>query len=171
MSFLSKLLNGKKPSLSDVVDLLQGKEQKQTSRPVSQQPAYTAPRPSYQEPMGEPTPLGRSWGERMPDEPNQFNYPGSYREYFEEIFREDFPELTFYREQNPKSSRASSYTFYRGAQKVLVIELVGQGCDVYLLRRNCEREGMPYLRFWYDHDGWWNARSYVVKRMREAMQG
>ena len=32
------------------------------------------------------TPIGRSWGERMPNEPNQYNYPGSYREYFEDIF-------------------------------------------------------------------------------------
>lgn len=171
MSLLSKLLGGKKPSLSDVVELLQGKEQKPASRPVSQQPAYTAPKPVYQEPEGEPTPIGRSWGERMPDEPNQFNYSGNYREYFEEIFRQEFSELRFYREENPRSSKATAYTFYRGTEKALVIEMLAEGCDVYQLRRTCEREGTPYLRFYYNHEGWWNARSYVVKRMRNALEG
>ena len=167
MSLLSKLLGGKKPTLSDVVELLQGKEQK----PAPSKPAYTAPRPaeSVCEAFVEETPIGRSWGVKMPNEPNQFNYPGNYREYFEEIFREDFSELTFYREQNPLSYKTTSYTFFRGARKVLAIELCAQGTDVYKLRRSCEREGVPYLRFYYDHEGWWNARSYVVRRMREAI--
>ncbi|MBO4289212.1 MAG: hypothetical protein J5865_03820 [Lachnospiraceae bacterium] len=169
MSLLSKLLSGKKPSVSDVLDLFQGKEEKpaeaQNVRPAAQ--PYR-PEPAY-EAQGEPTPLGRSWGELMPDEPNQFNYPGTYREYFEDIFRNDFADCTFVFEQNPRSSRIQKYAFYRDMRKVLVVELVGQGCDAYEVRRLCAKEGTPYLRFYHDHEGWWNARSYVVARMRKAM--
>ena len=35
----------------------------------------------------QPAPSGLSWGEEMPDEPNQFNYPGSYDRYFDNLFR------------------------------------------------------------------------------------
>ena len=37
---------------------------------------------------------GLSWGEFMPSEPNQHNFPGSYTEYFESIFREEMPQFT-----------------------------------------------------------------------------
>ena len=169
MSLLSKLLSGKKPTLSDVVDLLQGKEEK---NPAAQpaKPAQTYhPEPVYTEPEGEETPIGRSWGERMPNEPNQYNYPGTYREYFEDIFSTEFADLTAYREPNPRSSKASAYSLFRGTQKVLVIELLSRSCDVYQVRNACRKSGTPYLRFYYDYDGWWNARSYVVNRIRKAL--
>jgi hypothetical protein len=169
MSLLSKLLGGKKPTLSDVVELLQGKEQK----PAASTPSYTytAPRPAepVYEAQLEPTPLGRSWGEAMPNEPNQYNYPGTWQAYFEDIFSKEFAAYRCVRENNPLSSKAVSYTFYEGTQKVLAVELLSEGCDVYRLRRQCERENVPYLRFYYNHAGWWNARSYVVNRMQKAM--
>ena len=174
MSLLSKILNGKKPSLSDVVELIQGKEKKpdgQTQKPAQNsytQPAHYA-QPAYSEHEPEETPLGRSWGEKMPKEPNQYNYPGIYREYFEDIFSKDFPDLTVYREPNPRSTKASAYSFFRGTQKVLVVELLSRSCDVYQVRNACRRSGTPYLRFYYDYEGWWNARSYVVNRMRKAL--
>lgn len=169
MSLLSKLLGGKKPSLSDVVDLFQGKEARpepDTARPAVQpQPAYNA-----YEPCGEPTPLGRSWGERMPDEPNQYNYPGSYKEYFEDIFRTEFAAYRVLRSENPLSRKTDIYTFYDVFDhQVLVVEVMDSGADLYKLRRDCERAGMPYLRFYHNHFGWWNARSYVVKRIRTAL--
>ena len=171
MSLLSKLFSGQKPTLSDVVDLLQGKDQKPTARPGAAQSDASSYAPAYQVELGEETPVGRSWGQRMPNEPNQYNYPGSYTEYFEDIFNREFSDLRYYRQQNPYSAKTSSYVFCRGTQKVLTLELVAQGCDVYQLRRACEREGTPYLRFYYNHEGWWNARSYVVRRMREAING
>lgn len=169
MSLLSKLLGGKKPTLSEVVDLLQGKEEKpaaQYTRPVEQ----SRPVCSSYEPYGEPTPIGRSWGERMPDEPNQFNYPGTYIQYFEDIFHTEFAAYRVLRSENPLSEKTTIYTFFDAYDRqVLVVEITAQSADIRKLRRDCERAGMPYLRFYYNHDGWWNARSYVVKRIKTAL--
>ena len=30
-------------------------------------------------------------------------------------------------------------------------------------------KGLPYLRFYFDHEGWWNTRAYVTKRVAEAL--
>lgn len=172
MSLLSKLLGGKKPTLSDVVDFLQSKDQKpaqpaQPAQPTSRpEPVYNA----YQE-QGEETPIGRSWGERMPNEPNQFNYPGSYLQYFEDIFNREFAAYRVVRSENPRSSKTTVYSFYDGARPALVVEIMSQGADLHQLRRDCERNRIPYLRFYYNHDGWWNARSYVVNRIRNALGG
>lgn len=167
MSLLSKLLNGKKPTLDDVVDLFKEKD-----APAAQpaKPAFSPrPEPLDQQPLGEETPIGRSWGERMPNEPNQYNYPGSYRQYFEDIFRTEFAAYRAVRSENPLTSRASSYTFYNGDSPVLVVELLSRKCEANKVRKNCRKSGTPYLRFYYDYEGWWNARSYVVRRMREAI--
>ena len=171
MSLLSKLLNGKKPTLDDVVDLFKEKDAP-AAKPAAQ-PAKPAcsprPEPLDQQSLGEETPIGRSWGERMPNEPNQYNYPGSYRQYFEDIFRTEFAAYRAVRSENPLTSRASSYTFYSGDSPVLVVELLSRKCESNQLRKNCRKSGTPYLRFYYDYEGWWNARSYVVRRMREAI--
>ena len=128
MSLLSKLLGGKKPSLSDVVELFQEKEQKPASSPVSH--SYNArPEPAYTVEMGEETPIGRSWGERMPNEPNQYNYPGTYHQYFEDIFQTEFAAYRVVRTDNPLTSRATSYSFYAGDTPVLVVELLSRSCD------------------------------------------
>ena len=168
MSLLSKLLGGKKPSLSDVVELFQEKEQKPASRPV--QHSYNArPEPAYTAEAGEETPIGRSWGERMPNEPNQYNFNGSYREYFEDIFGREFAAYRTVRAENPRSDKASSYTFFAEGRPVLVVELLSRNCDAKQIREGCRRSGTPYLRFYYDYHGWWNARSYVVNRINNAL--
>ena len=167
MSLLSKLLSGKKPTLDEVVDLFKEKE-KPAAKPV--QPTYSnRPEPVYHEPEGEETPIGRSWGERMPKEPNQYNYPGTYRQYFEDIFNREFAAYRVVRSENPKSGKASSYTFLTAERPVLVVELLSRSCDVCQIRSSCRKSGTPYLRFYYDYDGWWNARSYVVRRINEAI--
>lgn len=167
MSLLSKLFGGKKPSISDVADLLQGKDQK----PASVQAGYSAPRPANQTPdyALEETPIGRSWGERMPNEPNQYNYTGTYREYFEDIFSRDFPAWRVTRSFNPYSEKSTAYTFFDESRTVLVVELVSCRSNLQRLRRDCGRKGIPYLRFYYDYHGWWNARSYVVNRINAAL--
>ena len=167
MSLLSKLLKGKKPSLSDVVELLQGKEEKpdpvQPARPVNwpAQPEASA--------YAEETPIGRSWGVKLPNEPNQYNFPGSYLEYFQDIFNRDFAAYRVTRSANPRSDKTTVYTFYEGARVALVVEIMSRRGDLQQLRRDCARSRTPYLRFYYDKEGWWNARSYVVRRIREAL--
>ena len=116
------------------------------------------------------TPIGRSWGERMPNEPNQYNYPGSYREYFEDIFSREFEDYRVSRSENPRTDRAVAYTFFDGARTALVVELLSRRTDTQVLRRSCERSGIPSLRFYYDYHGWWNARSYVVNRIQDALR-
>lgn len=175
MSLLDKLFKTKaEKAVKEVLDNLMKGSGAQPGNPgkpsYPTQPAQPVrPEPVYAQPDAEPTPIGRSWGELMPNEPNQFNYPGTYREYFEDIFSKEFAAFSCARAENPLSSKVSCYSFFEGPNVVLVVELVSQGCDVYKVRRQCEQANIPYLRFYYNHDGWWNARSYVVNRMRNAM--
>lgn len=105
----------------------------------------------------------------IPAEENQYNYNGTYTAYFESIFREELGgysmEKTF-----PSGDRRVVYTFSNGAAKVLVVELMTEKCSAEKLRSDCQKEGVPYLRFYYDHQGWWNIRTYVVERIRKALK-
>ena len=170
MSLLSKLLGGKKPTLSDVVDLLQGKDDQPAPpsrpEPVSNQNTWSAP--SQPEPVSE-GPSGFSWGERMPDEPNQYNYYGTFWEYFEDIFRRDFADYSVEHKENPRALSVYTYRFSRGGGPLLVVELLSRRNAVYKVREDCRKQGVPYLRFYYDVDGWWNTREYVIQRIRKAL--
>ena len=112
-------------------------------------------------------PSGESWGPVMPAEMNQFNSGNTWWGYFEEIFASDFPQYRV--EKEAANAKRNIYTFYNGAEKVLVIELMSQSCDSKKLRERCQASGLPYLRFYYDHEGWWNTRSYVVRRMNDQI--
>ena len=114
-------------------------------------------------------PSGFSWGENMPAEENQYNFNGTYWQYFENIFNTDFAEYRYEKNEIRGSSRIA-YTFYSGASKVLVVELMPDTSTAYKLRKECEKEGVPYRRFYFDHPGWWNTRAYVLTRMRAAMK-
>lgn len=113
---------------------------------------------------------GLSYGSEMdlPNEENQFNFGGTYQEYFEMIFAEDFPEFEVSK-QISSSGRDVIYTFTSNGEKRLVIEILHEGASVNKLRNDCKAQGMPYLRFYYNHDGWWNTRSYVRDRIRKAV--
>lgn len=111
---------------------------------------------------------GFSWGDEMPDEENQYNYNGTFMEYFESIFREELPQYRMNRTL-PSNSKRVLYTFFSGSSMALVVELMSEGCSVNRIRSDCRRDGIPYLRFYYDHHGWWNTRAYVVKRLRDAV--
>ena len=104
----------------------------------------------------------------MPDEENQYNYNGTFMEYFESIFREELPQYRMNRTL-PSNSKRVLYTFFSGSSMALVVELMSEGCSVNRIRSDCRRDGIPYLRFYYDHHGWWNTRAYVVKRLRDAV--
>ena len=111
---------------------------------------------------------GDSWGERMPDEPCQYNYPGSYLQYFDAVLREGFPEYDL-RQEAGKDDRSPLFVLYRDGGRKLVVELKSERSSAQAIRRRCQEEGVPYLRFYYDHDGWWNTRSYVERRVRAAL--
>jgi len=169
MGFLSKLFGGDKGAENAAKDLLNGlfggAGQNQASQQTSSAPSAPAP---YQEPVHNDSPSGFSWGENMPDEENQFNYNGTFWEYFENIFRSDFSHLRFEKKElNP--SKRFVYTFYSGEAIVLVVELMSQSCAAYMYKNDCEKSGIPYRRFYHDHDGWWNTREYVIKRMQDAL--
>ena len=63
------------------------------------------------------------------------------------------------------------FTFWDGTKKALVVELMPQSSSAQKQRKVCAAEGTPYLRYYYDHDGWWNTRSYVVRRTHAALEG
>ena len=113
-------------------------------------------------------PSGFSWGPYMPQEENQYNYSGNYVDYFAHIFREDFPAYQAVSEKLPKST-STIFTLYEGARKALVVELKSEKSEANRFRKACQAQGIPYLRFYYDHDGWWNTREYVVTRVRSAL--
>lgn len=131
------------------------------SVPVSQ------PQP---EARGEEGPSGFSWGPTIPAEENQFNYPGDYVAYFTHVFREDFPE---YRVTHEKTGRgnAAVFTFWSPAGgKSLVAEILPESSETKKLRKECAAMAIPYVRFYHNHDGWWNTRAYVTQRVRNALR-
>ena len=113
-------------------------------------------------------PSGESWGPVMPAEPNQYNYNGPWSSYFEEIFRTEFSQYRMEKE-NLNGTKRLGYSFYEGDRKVLYVELMSRTSSSVKIRANCRKAGIPYLRFYYDYQGWWNTRAYVVKRMNNAI--
>lgn len=144
--------------LADAVGAEQKPQQSQPkpAEPVRQQPAKHA----------EPEDLG-PW-ETVPEEECQYNFKGSYIEYFEHVFREDFPE--YRAEYERPDGRRTVFTLYKGGAKALVVELLTECSEVKKLRTQCQNEGTPYLRFYYDHEGWWNTRTYVRDRVKAALR-
>lgn len=150
----------------DLAKAVEGKNDNKPAEPAHEAPAAPAA-PSAQERYDAPS--GDSWGEFMPDEENQFNYGGSFESYFEHIFKEDFPGYSFEKVYVGYGRTRVVYRFTKGAGTALTLELMSEKCSARMTRRECEAAGTPYLRFYYDHDGWWNTRSYVVKRMKKYL--
>ncbi|MBO4421935.1 MAG: hypothetical protein J5879_00735 [Clostridia bacterium] len=176
MDFLSKLFGKDNKDAKEALDLLKkladesakaAPEKKPEEKKPAPQPQRPA-EPEYDEPEG---PSGDSWGPRMPDEENQFNYKGTYTEYFENIFSTEFSAYRVEKERSRYSGKIIVYTFFEGARKALVVELMSSSSESKKIRRDCAAQGIPYLRYYYDYDGWWNTRSYVIRRTREALSG
>jgi hypothetical protein len=166
MGFLSKLLGGDQSAEKAAKDLLNGLFGNASSQSAQQAASSQAQAPARAaSPAAE---SGDSWGPECPAEENQFRYVGPYFGYFEKIFSEELPTFRFEKEQ-VKGSQRLVYTFYDGASKRLVVELMSDSCSPRKLRDLCAREGIPYLRFYYDHPGWWNTRSYVARRLHQAV--
>lgn len=112
---------------------------------------------------------GDSWGDEMPAEENQYNFSGNYVQYFEKVLREEFPAYALGIDDSDRTRR-TVFTLRTGTSKALVIEVMTESSAAQKLRRQCEAEGTPYLRFYFDHRGWWNTRSYVARRVRAALR-
>ena len=115
-------------------------------------------------------PSGFSWGPVMPAEENQYNYNGTYKEYFSEVFRSEFPAYRI-ESADVNNGRTTVFTFWSGDRKALVVELLSRKSSVYKLRSDCAKEGVAYLRYYYDYHGWWNTREYVKQRTRKSLEG
>lgn len=113
---------------------------------------------------------GFSWGPTMPDEENQYNYNGTFTEYFANIFKEDFSEYRV-EQESQRNGKIVVFTFYKDGSKALVVELLSENSQAENTRFTCIKEKIPYTRFYYNHHGWWNTRAYVVKRTRDALNG
>ncbi|MBQ3668675.1 MAG: hypothetical protein II920_05565 [Clostridia bacterium] len=146
-----------------------------------------------------PRPVGRfasgrelSWGPDMPFEENQYSYNGKYYEYFRHVFREEFGMYDIqeqgrfnncFRGMAPRpvgrfapptpvrqgEQIATVYTFNRGPRTVLIVEVLSEKSQTNRLRDECKRRNVPYLRFYHNHKNWWNTRSYVVDRVKQAL--
>ena len=165
MSLLSKLFGGDKKAEKAAKDLLNGLFS-QTSSAVR----TTGTPQASGEDAAESAPQERTAPSGIPAEENQYNYNGSYEQYFEHVFAEDFPAYRFEKTYiDDYGKHRVIYTFLSGESKTLVVELMPEKCEAVKFRNDCIKAGIPYRRFYYDHEGWWNTRAYVVKRMREAL--
>ena len=169
MGLLSKLLGMDKKleqtvknAVNDAVNA--ALQNQNAARNVQNQPTY--PQPSAQG----TAPIGQSWGPVMPAEENQFSYPGTYLEYFAHVFKEEFPEYNITYGPKPRILGAL-FTFWSGTGKALVVEILPESSETVRVKKACAAQGVPYLRFYYNHHGWWNTRSYVTQRTRQALQG
>lgn len=135
-----------------------------TSKPAGTAPAYAPAQSSAS--YGETS--GFSWGPDMPDEENQFNSGKTYQQYFYDLYIQSFPLYRLTHESVRKGS-ATLINFWDGDRKVLVVELMSETSCAEGIRLACGREGVAYLRFYYNHEGWWNTKSYVIQRTRDAL--
>lgn len=127
--------------------------------------------PSVQQSSGSSSATsGDSWGPTMPAEENQYNYNGPYDQYFMDIYVQRFPTYRLTHEKVRKGS-ATVFTFWKGMtqEKALIVELMSDSSSAESIRNGARKEGVPYLRFYYNHEGWWNTKSYVIRRTQEAL--
>ena len=177
MSFLSKLFGGDKEAEKTARDLFKGlfggsndnKDDKPADKPEETDAGNGTEAPA-EEPAAktESSPSGDSWGDDMPAEENQYNYNGHFTAYFENIFNTEFAAYR-YEKAVLYEDRRIVYYFYSGDAKVLAVELMTDKSDARKFRNDCRKAGLAYVRFYFNHPGWWNTRSYVVRRIKEAL--
>ena len=109
-----------------------------------------------------------SYGEFMPDEENQYNYPGNYVEYFEDVLKKEFPQYQLDIEPL-RNNTATAFYLNKDGKKEMVIEVMSENSAAKKFRKECLEQGLRYLRFYYNHPGWWNTRAYVVERINKAL--
>ena len=171
MGLFSKLFGGDIEAEKAAKDILSGlfgaQNLKDQDGPKNDKDEADKPAEQTASYSGDESDSGLSWYDKIPEEENQYNYNGPFTDYFENIFNTEFAAYRF-EKQNIRDGWRFAYTFYSGAAKVIVVELYTG--DSKKLKKKCAREGIPYLRFYYNHAGWWNTRSYVVERMRTVLK-
>ena len=165
MSLLSKLLSKEAAKkLNDIVNAVTDTVKAQTAAPRSNAaPAASAP-------AAADTGAGLSiYDESVPpQEEGQYTFAGSYEEYFAQLFAAEFPGCAVTRER-PRNRDAVIFTFTRAGSTALVVEVISESSNPKKLRQDCAAAGIPYLRFYHNHPGWWNTRSYVLGRVNGAL--
>lgn len=136
----------------------------QTAQNVSPASSASAA-PSY---AAEEEPSGFSWGPTMPAQENQYNFPGTYEEYFDSIFLKEYPQLRVEKEVYGYNKNLA-YTFYNGDKRVLVVEIIGRKSAPEKRRNDCRKNGVAYLRYYHNYHGWWNVKQYVIERTNKAL--
>lgn len=111
---------------------------------------------------------GDSWGCDMPSEENQYNSGLSYQDYFANVFSGAFPAYQISRE-SIRNGRATLFVFSQAGAKKLVVELLPESSCPYKIKNECRAQGVAYIRFYYNHRGWWNTKSYVIRRTSQAL--
>ena len=109
-----------------------------------------------------------SFYDEIPNEENSFSFNGPYQAYFRKVFAEEFPAWQITEAEAPHG-RGTVFTFSQGGARALVVEVMSESCSSGRVRRDCANAGIGYLRYYYDHEGWWNTRSYVAERTRKAL--
>ena len=111
-----------------------------------------------------------SWYDEVPDEECQYNSGMNYLDYFTKVFREEFPgyEIAL---DTIEAGRRYKYTFMKGGAVALIVELMTEKSEANKFRRDTLRQGIPYLRFYFDHEGWWNTRAYIRERVSQKLNG
>ena len=137
--------------------------------PGAQNPAEQNPVETRETSSNGPT-SGDSWGPDMPIEPNQYNSGVTYTVYFQRVFSENSPSYRLTCDYRPQGNDCSVFTFWEGDRKALVVEILSQNQQASRLKDQCEARGVPYLRFYHDHKGWWNTKSYVIRRVGAALR-
>ncbi len=165
MGLFSKLFGGsdkdEQSAMDFLKDLISGSNDSQESQDVQ-----TGQDPEYEE-EGE---SGFSWGPKMPAEENQFNFPGPFIDYFRKVLREDFGSYRL-EEAIERDGGLVTFSLYQGERMAAVVEVLPSSCSQrYKVRESCKKQGIPYVRFYHDHEGWWNTRAYVNDRIVKAMQ-
>ena len=163
MGLLSKLF---KDGGADALNALKSAAQEVINEAAAKKPA--APTASQTAPVNRAG--SDKWGDTMPAEENQFSFAGTYVQYFETVFCEAFPAYRLVTAAGA-DRRSTVITFWQDNRQALVVELKSEKSSAQKLRRDCAAAGIPYLRFYYDHHGWWNTRTYVVERTRRALNG
>ncbi len=171
MGIFSKLFGGNKEAEKAANDLLSIlAKANEAQKPQTTQPKQDEkPQQQPQQPQYDDEDLSE-W-EKIPSEECQYNYSGSFEQYFEHVFAEDFPGYRVEKAyvNKPDYKKRVAYSFYNGASKVLVIELMPESSEAKKFREDCKKAGVSYLRFYYDHEGWWNTRSYVTSRIKAVL--
>jgi len=167
MSLLSKLFGEGKKDFAPVLDALKDAAVKGAGALLNEEAEVL---PAQKEtPVGECA-AGISWGDRMPAEENQYSFDGDYIAYFDTVLSQECASYRVVRE-SIRDGRGTVYHIWAGDREALIVELMSERSSANRVRRDCQTKGIPYLRFYYDHPGWWNTRSYVGGRVRTALGG